>query len=664
MSPLIHKWPTRSQWGQFLKVLSEKERIVFFVFLFLGLASFVSLSSEFYLKSTKIVPASGGVYTEGVIGSPRFINPIYAAASDADRDLTELVYSGLMKYSGQEEDKIVPDLAKEYKVSEDGKFYEFYLKDNLSWQDGKPLTVEDILFTIKTIQNPSYKSPIRATWLGIKVEKISENGLRFELKNPSSVFLENTTLKILPKHIWQEISTQNFPLSIYNLKPVGSGPYKVKNIKQDNEGNIKSVELTLNPNYYGSSPNIPKIVFYFFKNESDLIAAFNAGSIKGSAIGSPANYQKIKKDGFSEYNISLPRYFALFFNQEKAKTLSDKNVREALTQGTNKEEIVNTVLLGQGKIAQSPVLPEIYGFEQPSKTYEFDRNKAAELLEGAGFAMKENGIREKVLEKTPSFQFKSTLKLNSQGSEVTELQKCLAKDPEVYPEAEVTGYFGAKTKAAVIKFQEKYASEILSPYGLTSGTGEVRTSTIAKLNALCAAPSKEILSLSFTLTTVDQPIMIEAASLIKKQWQELGVNLEIKTYDLSLLEQDIIKPRNYEILLFGEVLGAVPDPFPFWHSSQAKDPGLNLAGYENKECDKLLEEARQTLQEAVTKESLEKFQNLLIEDVPAIFLYSPDYLYIVSSEIKGIDTKIITDPSKRFSDIENWFIKTKRAWGQ
>jgi len=662
MSPLIHKWPARSQWGQFLKVLGKKERIIFFVFLFLGLSSFISLCSALYIKNTEIVPASGGVYTEGMLGSPGFINPVYAAVRDTDRDLTELVYSGLMKYSGEEKNSIIPDLAKEYKVSEDGKFYEFYLKDNLYWQDGKPLTVEDVLFTIKTILNPSYKSPIRATWLGIKVEKISENGLRFELKNPSSVFLENCTLKILPKHIWQDISIQNFTLSIYNLYPVGSGPYKIKDIKLDNEGNIKSAELTVNSKYYGSVPNIPKIIFYFFDKEDDLIAAFNAGSIKGFSLLSPTNYQKIKKSGFSEYQISLPQYFSLFFNQEKAKTLSDEEVRLALTQGTNKEEIVNSVFLGQGKIVQSPVLPEVYGFEQPSIIYEFDKNKAVELLETAGFAMKDNGVREKVLEKTPSFQFKSTLKLSSQGSEVTELQKCLAKDPEVYPEGEVSGYFGAKTKTAVINFQEKYASEILAPYGLSSGTGEVRKSTIAKLNELCAAPSKETLSLSFTLTTVDQPIMIEVASLIKKQWQELGVNLEIKTYDLSPLEQDIIKPRNYEILLFGEALGAVPDPFPFWHSSQVKDPGLNLSGYENKECDKLLEEARQTQVPEKIKESLEKFQNLLIKDLSAIFLYRPDYLYMVSSEIKGLDMEMITDPSKRFSDTENWFIKTKRAW--
>ena len=182
------------------------------------------------------------------------------------------------------------------------------------------------------------------------------------------------------------------------------------------------------------------------------------------------------------------------------------------------------------------------------------------------------------------------------------------------------------------------------------------------MNEICAAPTEETLSLSFTLVTVDQPILTKVAYLIKEQWKELGVGLDVKTYDVSALEQEIIKPREYELILFGEVLGVVPDLYPFWHSSQVKDPGLNLANYENNQSDKLLEKARQTLDEEEIRESLEEFQNILIKDLPAIFLYTPDYLYLVSDEIKGINIKTIYDPSQRFSNIENWYIETKRAW--
>ncbi|HUW71719.1 MAG TPA: ABC transporter substrate-binding protein [Candidatus Humimicrobiaceae bacterium] len=666
---MSQKWPSKSQWRQFLKVLDKREKIVFFVFLFLGLSSFTLLAVSFYLNNTKIVPAKGGIYTEGFLvpPSPRFINPIYAN-SDIDRDLTELVYSGLMKYGDESSQTVVPDLAKEYKVSEDGKTYEFYLKENLRWQDGQPLTADDVIFTVKTIQNYSFESPLYGRWVDVKIEKISDLCISFELQNPSPLFLENTTLKIMPKHIWQGISAENFHLSTNNLKAIGSGPYRLKKINQDKKDKIISIELTANSYYSGSPPNIEEIIFNFFETEESLVNAFNSGQVKGVASADPAGIiNKVKNNGFYEYRFSLPRYYALFLNLGKSKILQNKNIREVLNCGINKEKLISEILSGRAKPVDSPILPEIYGFESPGKTCLLNKEEVIKVLESEGFILGETGIREKELVKEPAFQFKSDLKVGSEGSEVTELQKCLAKDPDVYPEGEITGYFGSKTKAAVSKFQEKYAEDVLDPYGLTSGTGEVRQGTRTKLNEICAPSTKETLPLSLTLVTVNKTPLTTIAYLIKDQWEELGVGLEIKTFDPTPIQdstsiEEVIKLRDYEMLLFGEVLGITPDPYPFWHSSQIKDPGLNLSAYESKEADKLLEEARQTLDEGERKEALEKFQEILLKDMPAVFLYNPDYLCFVSEEIKGLTTKILSDTSQRFSGIEGWYIETKRAW--
>ncbi|MDP2909778.1 MAG: hypothetical protein Q8N69_01760, partial [bacterium] len=116
------------------------------------------------------------------------------------------------------------------------------------------------------------------------------------------------------------------------------------------------------------------------------------------------------------------------------------------------------------------------------------------------------------------------------------------------------------------------------------------------------------------------------------------------------------------ILLFGEVLGAIPDPFPFWHSSQKYDPGLNLSSYENKYLDELLEEGRKISDENLRKENLEAIQNMIVDDIPAIFLYSPKYTYLSSDLIKGISDKKSVNTSKRFIGIEDWYIKIKRIW--
>ena len=599
-------------------------------------------------------PAKGGNFVEGVIGSPRFINPLYAPLNDIDQDLIELLFSGLMKYN--EKGGVVPDLTQ-CEIKEGEKVYECYLKENIFWHDGQKLTADDVIFTIKIVQDPAYQSPLRVNWLGIEVEKISDLAIRFKLKNPYPPFWEYLTLKILPKHIWENVSAQSFALSDYNLKPIGSGPYQFKELKRDESGKPISLTLISNPRYYGKIPNLSQVTFRFFEKERDLILAYQAKEIQGFSPLDP----KLSKEFCCHFSFTLPRYFAIFFNPEKSKVLAEKGVREALNYGTNKKEILEKVLENQGEVVDSPILPEIYNFAKAHKTYPFDLEKAKEILDEIGFKETEEGKRIKTLKKELEFQFKSDLKVGSRGKEVEELQKCLAKDPEIYPSGEITGFFGNSTKEAVILFQEKYKKEILEPWGFEKGTGLVSKTTRNKLNEICFEKPVETLPLSFTLVTVDQPFLVEMANLLKEQWKILGVEVNIQTFDLSTLEREIIKPRNYEAILFGQVLGSILDPYPFWHSLQKIDPGLNLALYENKEVDKLLEEGRKTQGLPERKKIYEEFQNLLIEDSPAIFLLNPDYIYFVSQEIKGVKGGFIVDPSKRFSQIENWYIKTKRA---
>src|SRR3989344_8216945 len=213
---MAFKLPSFAQWKQIFNVLTGKEKIAFVVFFFLALGSLVFLVRYVYIKNTKVTPALGGTYVEGIVGQPRFINPIYGETNDVDRTLIDLVFSSLVTYDNQ--GNIVKDLAENYSISEDGKTYNFTLKDSVFWHDGKKLTADDIVFTIKTIQNSDYKSPLRANWIDVDVQKISEDSVRFNLKIPYNSFLENLTVKIIPKHIFESISPENFSLSFYNAK--------------------------------------------------------------------------------------------------------------------------------------------------------------------------------------------------------------------------------------------------------------------------------------------------------------------------------------------------------------------------------------------------------------------------------------------------------------
>ena len=655
----LFKWkiklPKIKQWIRLPFILSTKEKLFFFSFSILFLCSFVFLSVNGYFKNTKINPARGGINIEGVVGQPGFVNPIYAD-SDIDRDISQLIFSGLMKYGKNLE--IIPDLVEKYEIEDNGKTYKFFLRDNLFWQDKTPLTADDIIFTIKTIQNPDFKSPFQANWVGVEAEKISENILKLKLKMPYVAFLENCVLKILPKHIMESIPAERFPF----IRPIGSGPYKLKEeIKQGKDGQTKSLTLSENPYYFDEKPKISEIKFIFYDKDEDVAKAFGAGKIDGASLASP--YALDEK--LIRYSFPLPRYFSVFFNPEKSKVLADKQIKLALNYGTDKKSLVEKIFgsVDQALIIDSPLLPDFYGFPQPSKIYEYDLEKAKNILEQAEFKDEnQNGLREKITKKEPAFVFGKELKSGSSGKDVTELQKCMVKFPEIYPEGEITGYFAKKTEEAIIRFQEKYSKEILEPWGFRSGTGIVSKTTRAKLNEICAEKTEDSLPLKISITTVDQDLMKKTAEALKEQWKALGVEVEIKTLPISRLELEVIKTREYECLLFGEVLGIIPDPLPFWHSSQKKDPGLNLAIYENKKADKLLEDIRKSADIFSQTDKFAELQNILIDDAPAVFLYSPDYIYLVAAKIKGINSEKILDPSKRFIGVENWYIKTKRVW--
>jgi len=662
------------KWGQFLNCFKKFQKPCYFIVLGI-IIILTSIGIFLYIQNTEIVPGDGGNFKEGILGQPRFINPVYLSNNDADRDLVELLFSGLMKYN--EKGEIVNDLAESLEIKEDGKLYEIKLKENIFWHDGEKITSDDVVFTINVLQNPEYKSPQAIRWLGINIEKITDNIVQFRLKTAYSGFLESLTEKIVPKHIFEDISPKELPWYFSSREYIqkdliGSGPFKFKKINQDNStGYIKSITLEKNKNYFAKKPFLSEISFEFFSEENDLLKNLSRGNIDGYLISSSDGIENINEDKFNVFSLSLPRYFSVFFNQDppedKSDILTSKNVREALNYAVDKQQILKETISDKGKIINSPILPDFYGFNSPSEVYNFDKEKAEEILENEGFKyIDDTGIRKKSISQKSTFSFNKNLAYKDTNSDVTELQKCLADPkvggPDVYPSGKVTGYFGNETKQAVILFQEKYKEDVLAPYGLEKGTGSVRTSTRKKLNELCFPNIEETVTLEFSLITIDKELFTNISEILKQNWKDIGVNVEIKFESISTLETDIIKPRNFEALLFGEVLSFLPDPFPFWHSSQKESPGLNLINYENKEADKLLEQARASLDNQKRQEKLEAFQEILIEDNPCIFLLRPDLIYFTSQKINGQQVEKIIEPSKRFTNVENWYIKTKRTW--
>jgi ABC-type transport system substrate-binding protein len=662
------KFPSFSQWKQIFKILKGFEKKFFLVLATLTVLSGVYLAVSFYINNTKEVPGYGGTYTEGIVGQPRYINPIYGETNDVDRTLIDLIYSGLMTYD--KNGKLINDLVDNYQISESGRTYKFQLKKDLYWQDGIPLTSDDVIYTIKTIQNSDYKSPLRANWLDVEAEKISDSSFTLSLNTPYNSFLENCTLKIIPQHIWKNVLPENFSLSPYNLQPVGSGLYSLSNIDENSSNFITSIVLKANNKYYGKVPYISKIELNFFSTKDELIKAANKKSIDGFDISSldydeTTAEQEIKQgwaesEKFNTYSFSMPRYFAVFFNSDNAKIFADKNITQGLNYAVDKKELsqkISETYKQKNSVVDSPILPDYFGYLSSTTSYDFNTDTANKLLDKSGYKDSGSGQREKANTKTPAFQFKNYLKVGSSGSEVTELQGCLSRLDDSFKnilQTETNGKYTTITESAVTAFQQKYLPD-------TKATGETGPGTRTKLNQLCFASQNNSLPLKFTLTTINQPQLVYVANLLKDYWQKIGVTVEIKVVELSDLK-DTIKNRDYDALLYGQALGSLPDLYPFWHSTQVRDPGLNLAQYESKKADQLLKDARESLDENVKIQKYESLQNIILADNPAIFLYNPDYIYWVSQKVKGIDTTKIVDPAKRFENISNWYVKTRRVW--
>lgn len=574
-------WPEFWQWKKFPETFTRKERLYLCCLYFVFLISFGIIIQDWWNKTTKIVPKVGGTYSEAIIGQPRFINPLLAPFNDADRDIAQLVFSGLMTYDNN--GKIVPDLAEDYEVKDDGKTYEVTLRKNVKWHDGETFNADDVIFTIKILQDQEYMSPLRVNWQGVKIEKIDDYKVRFALSNPYASFLESLTLGILPRHLWEDIHPKNFSLADLNLKgPIGTGPYKFKSFKKNELGFIKSYTLERNSKFYRNGPYIKEITFFFLFESEEAISAFNKKIVQG--FGSLSFIDKNDFDGKpKQYSLLLPRYFSVFFNESHSTVLADKNVREGLIFGTNINEIQDKVWRGQAKLISSPILPEIFGFKESSKKYEYNEATALSFIDKSGYKDTDNdGFREKIIEKTK--------KIGNQ----------------------------------TLKEEEKIPLEI-------------------------------------TLTIPNTPETELIGTMLKEQWKKLGVKTNLEILESYEIQQDKINPREYDAILFGEILGMIPDPFSFWHSSQKKYPGLNLSLFGNRDADKLLEEARQSLDENTRTKKYEEFQNLILSDYSTLFLYSPPFLYTIDKKIKGMDAKMIADPSKRFTNISDWYINTKRA---
>lgn len=516
---------------------------------------------------TDEVPARGGTYMEGVAGTPRFINPLLAI-SDTDRDVSALVYSGLLK--ANPDGSLIPDLASGYVISADKRTYTFTVKDNAKFQDGAMVTADDIAFTVRQAQNPDIKSPVRANWEGVDVEVIDQKTVSFTLKTPYAPFLENATIGILPKHLWEGVTAEEFPFSTLNQKPIGSGPYEIGSVKQNSSGIPTEYDLTAFA-LGVRSPYITNFIFKFYADDDALASGFSRGEVAAAYGVAPSAVTALH----AVHEAVFGRVFAVFFNQNKNPIFAELSVRQALERAVDKNAIVSTVLKGYGSAIAGPLPPDSIGI-QASESSKNERIQAAQgVLAKAGWKIGPDGVFQKQV-------------------------------------------------------------------------------TINK--------KKQTERLAFSLSTSNVPELKSAAELVANDWKALGADVSLKFFDQNDLTVDVLRPRTYDALLFGLVVGRELDLYPFWHSSQRNDPGLNVALYANSTVDKILEAARTEEDQLARREKAKAAAKIISGETAAVFLYTPHFVYLSPTVAEGITLGTIETPSDRFISVDQWYLSTERLW--
>lgn len=556
--PLIHRY------FAFIERRSPFEKLVFFTLLFALIASsllaLITLNNRYLVTS----PIHGGVFVEGSVGTPRFVNPVLATTR-VDRDLTALVYSGLLRITPDGE--LENDIAESITISEDGRTYTIVLRQGVRFHDGSELTARDVAYTISLIQNPDLKSPLRNAWEGVGVSVEDTHRITLTLQEAYQPFIENLTVGILPRAVWGELPIEQLPFSQHNTEPIGSGPYQITQVEHNAFGLISAYELQA---FTGSGyePAIASFRNIFYQDEEALLAALNKQEVDATASISVERLVDIDASHYKLLTAPLPRTFGLYFNQNQSALLRDQAVRQALAAAIDREAIIAQAVSGYGE-ATDTVLPA--GFlNATTATIDTPPRPETILVEG-GWQKNEAGQWEKII-----------------------------NDNEVV--------------------------------------------------------------LSLTITTANTPLFEYTAALVADQWRAIGVTVDVQRYEQADLVQGVIRPRDFEVLLYGVDVGRAVDLYSFWHSSQKDDPGINITQYTNIEVDALLTTAR-TAEDAVTRdEAKQAVATIIADEQPAIMLFSPLFVYVVANQVDTVPFLKIGQPSDRMHTVIEWYVEKRALW--
>ncbi len=304
---------------------------------------------------------------------------------------------------------IEPSLATEWESSEDGLEWTFTIRDDVTWSDGEPLTAADLAFTYGRVLG---KGPEAATWkswlAGVEeVEATDDTTLVMTLSRPNSV-LPMVPIPIVPEHVWADVSgdeMKSFAAEPTDGRPVvGSGPFRFV----EGTAGGSTYRFEANPDYWKGAPHVDEVVFRVFKSEDPAVQALIKGEVdyvEGISAIQVASLEG--RDGILAQNAATPGFDEISFNAgsvdlETGEPMGDPNpavldpdFRFAVGLALDRQQLVDTVYQGAGQPGTTIVPPgyKTFHWEPPAEDVAHDPERAAALLDEAGYTQGDDGLR-------------------------------------------------------------------------------------------------------------------------------------------------------------------------------------------------------------------------------------------------------------------------------
>jgi len=533
--------------------------LVFVGVLIAGLGVQILWSQDSYMMTT---PQGGGAYVEGAVGRIDTLNPLFSS-TDTEVSAARLVFSSLYNYDRT--GTLHQDLAMDMVADSSQRVYTVTMRGDAKWQDDKPVTAQDVVFTINLIKNPATRSPLRVNWLDISATALNNTSVQFTLPAVYAAFPQALTFPIMPMHLLKSLDPSAVRESVFSQSPVGSGPFKFSRLQQiDSATGQKVVHLVANTKYYAGRPKLDRFELRSYPTETALIRAVNNGEVTGASDVSVTGVKEVKTKQATITSESIDSGVYLLFNMQNP-VLKDASVRQALQLATNTADIRKT--LGGGVLPlDGPLLQnQLTGVNVPHAPAP-DVVKANQLLESDGWKLV-NGYRVK-------------------DGQTLQLGITTTKDSEY---------------EAVLK-------------------------------------------------------QVEA------QWHKVGVKVVTNVIDTSsttsTFVQNVLQARNFDVLLYELSLGADPDVYAYWHSSQIGMSGYNFSNYSNRIVDASLASARSRIEPDLRNAKYTLFVRQWFADAPAIALYQSAVEYVTASGVQATRSggRLVT-LADRYADIQYWTVQ-------